>query len=118
LLNWRRRFNWRSEIGFGDRSRQWAYFPYVKIQVSIIGIYFEAVTMNTINIPISLDALAQAIISLDWDDQQKLRDILEEQLFESEESWENSPEIMAEIAEAKKAYQQGEYQTLSEFVSE
>ena len=74
--------------------------------------------MNTIKMPVSIESLAQAIAALDWNQQQELREILEEQLFESEESWENSPEIKAEIAEAKNAYQHGEYQTLSEFISQ
>jgi len=74
--------------------------------------------MNTIKISVPFESLAQAICSLNWSEQQKLREILDDQLFESEEKWENSPEMKAEVAEAKKAYQQGEYQTLSEFIAQ
>jgi Zn-dependent M16 (insulinase) family peptidase len=74
--------------------------------------------MNTIKISVPIESLAQAICSLNWSEQQKLREILDDQLFESEEEWEHSPEIKAEVAEAKKAYQQGEYQTLSEFITQ
>ncbi|QHV00355.1 hypothetical protein [Synechocystis sp. CACIAM 05] len=74
--------------------------------------------MNTIKISVPIESLAQAICSLNWSEQQKLREILDDQLFESEEEWEHSPEIKAEVAEAKEAYQQGEYQTLSEFITQ
>ncbi|WLT37991.1 hypothetical protein NON20_20680 [Synechocystis sp. B12] len=58
--------------------------------------------MNTIKISVPIESLAQAICSLNWSEQQKLREILDDQLFESEEEWEHSPEIKAEVAEAKK----------------
>jgi len=74
--------------------------------------------MNATNTPVSIESIIQAIAALNWSEQQKLREILDDQLFESEENWENSPEIKAEIAEAKKAYRQGEYQTLSELIAQ
>jgi len=74
--------------------------------------------MTTINLSIPFESLTQAIQSLSWEEQQKLLEILEKQNLESEEAWENSPEILAEVQEARQAYQSGDYQTLEEFFSD
>lgn len=73
--------------------------------------------MTTINLSILFESLTQAIQSLGWEEQQKLLEILEKQNLDSEEAWENSPEILAEVEEARRAYQSGDYQTLEEFLS-
>jgi hypothetical protein len=73
--------------------------------------------MTTVNLSIPFEVLIKTIKSLDLQQQQQLLEILEEQLFEAEEEWENSPEIIAEVEEAKKAYQAGDYLTLEDFVS-
>ena len=73
--------------------------------------------MTTVNILIPFEALIQAIQSLGLEEQQKLLEILEEQIFTAEEEWENSPEIIAEVEDAKKAYQAGDYLTFEEFMS-
>ena len=73
--------------------------------------------MSSINLSIPFEALVKAIKSLDLEQKQQLLEILEEQIFESEEKWENSPEIIAEVEEAKKAYQSGDYLTLEEFIA-
>ena len=73
--------------------------------------------MTTINLSIPFESLTQAIQSLSWEEQQKLLEILEKQNLDSEEAWENSPEILAEVEEARQAYQSGDYQTLEEFLS-
>lgn len=73
--------------------------------------------MATVNIPIPFDALIKAIQSLGLEDQQKLLEILEDQIFTAEEDWENIPEIIAEVDSAKTAYQTGDYLTLEEFMS-
>ncbi|MFM8295637.1 MAG: hypothetical protein ACKN9E_13970 [Microcystaceae cyanobacterium] len=74
--------------------------------------------MTTINLSVPFESLVTAIRSLTWNEQQQLLKLLEEQMFESEEAWENSPEIVAEIQEARQAYQAGDYQTLEEFMSD
>ncbi|MBR8826993.1 MAG: hypothetical protein DSM107014_03645 [Gomphosphaeria aponina SAG 52.96 = DSM 107014] len=68
--------------------------------------------MKTINISIAFESLVSAIKSLNLEEQQKLLEILEEQIFAAEEEWENSPEIIAEVEEARQAYQAGDYQTI------
>ena len=72
--------------------------------------------MATVNIPIPFEALIKSIQSLGLEDQQKLLEILEDQIFTAEEDWENSPEIIAEVESAKTAYQAGDYLTLEEFM--
>jgi hypothetical protein len=74
--------------------------------------------MTTINLSVPFESLVTAIRSLTWNEQQQLLKLLEEQMFESEEAWENSPEIVAEIQQARQAYQIGDYQTLEEFMSD
>lgn len=73
--------------------------------------------MITVNIPISFDTLIEAIKSLNLQEQQKLLEILENQILTAEEEWENSNEIMAEVQSAKEAYQAGDYKTLEEFLT-
>ena len=72
--------------------------------------------MTTINLSVPFESLVTAIRSLTWNEQQQLLKLLEEQMFESEEAWEDSPEIVAEIQQAREAYQAGDYQTLEEFM--
>ena len=43
-------------------------------------------------------------------------EILENQIETVEDEWENSEEIIAEVQASKEAYQQGDYQTLEEFM--
>jgi hypothetical protein len=73
--------------------------------------------MTTINLSVPFESLVTAIRSLTWNEQQQLLKLLEEQMFESEEAWEDSPEIVAEIQQVREAYQAGDYQTLEEFMS-
>ncbi|MGK7957562.1 MAG: hypothetical protein AB4063_20240 [Crocosphaera sp.] len=73
--------------------------------------------MTNVNLSIPFEVLIKTIKSLDLPKQQLLLEILEEQIFEAEEEWENSPEIIAEVEEAKQAYQAGDYLTLEEFIS-
>ncbi len=73
--------------------------------------------MTTVNIQISFDTLIKTIKSLNLQEQQKLLEILENQILTAEEEWENSPKIMAEVQSAKEAYQAGDYKTLEEFIS-
>ncbi len=73
--------------------------------------------MTSVNLSIPFEALVKGIKSLDLEQQQQLLEVLEEQIFEAEEEWENSPEIIAEVEEAKKAYQSGDYLTLEDFIA-
>ncbi|MDJ0573596.1 MAG: hypothetical protein QNJ65_00335 [Xenococcaceae cyanobacterium MO_234.B1] len=72
---------------------------------------------TTVNLQIPFESLVQAIQSLSLEDQHKLLEILEDRIFEAEEEWENSPEIIAEVEEARRDYEAGDYVTLDEFIS-
>jgi hypothetical protein len=72
----------------------------------------------TVNLQISFEALVEAIATLDMQNKQQLLEILENQIFDAEEDeMENSPEVLEEVAEARKAYQAGDYQTLEEYIA-
>jgi hypothetical protein len=70
----------------------------------------------TVNLQISLEALVEAIATLALANKRQLLEILEDQIFDAEEDeMESSPEVLEEVAEARKAYQAGDYQTLEEY---
>jgi hypothetical protein len=71
----------------------------------------------TVNLQISFEALVEAIAALDLENKQQLLEILEDQIFDAEDEMENSPEVLEEVAEARKAYQAGDYQTIEEYIA-
>jgi len=74
--------------------------------------------MVMVRMQISLESLIEAITSLNVEGKRKLLEILEDQVFEAEEdSMENDPEVLAEVEEARKAYQIGDYQTIQEYIT-
>lgn len=74
--------------------------------------------MTNLNLSVPFESLVTAIQSLSWSEQKKLLELLEDQICESEEAWENSPEMVDEIQQARQAYRAGDYQTLEEFMSD
>ncbi|NCR39975.1 MAG: hypothetical protein GPJ21_08920 [Microcystis aeruginosa W13-11] len=67
---------------------------------------------------VSLESLIEAIAILDLGVKRKLMEIIEDQIFEAEEDvMENDPEVLAEVEEARKAYQIGDYQTIQEYIT-
>lgn len=74
--------------------------------------------MVMVRMQVSLESLIEAIATLDLGVKRKLMEIIEAQIFESEEeSMENDPEVLAEVEEARKAYQIGDYQTIQEYIT-
>jgi hypothetical protein len=73
--------------------------------------------MNTVNISISFNTLIETIKSLNLEEQKKIFVMLEDEIFMSEEAWENSSEIIEEVELAKKAYEDGDFVTLEEFIT-
>ena len=63
----------------------------------------------TVNLQIPFESLVKAIQSLSLEAQHKLLEILEARIFEAEEEWENNPEIIAEVEEARRDYEVGDY---------
>lgn len=66
----------------------------------------------TVRLQIPFESLVEAIASLDLEEKLQLREILEDQIFETEEQMENDPAVLAEVEEARKEYQAGNYQTI------
>lgn len=60
---------------------------------------------------ISFDALVEAIKKLDLSQKGELFEILDDLLFDAEEATQN-PGFLAEIAEARQAYEAGDYRTV------
>lgn len=71
----------------------------------------------TVKVQISFEALVEAFASLDLKDKYKLREILDDQLFELEEL-ENDSEVLAEVERARKEYEAGDHQILDESLLE
>lgn len=71
----------------------------------------------TISLQISLDSLIQAVSSLDLEAKKHLLDIIEQQIFETEEaSYIEDPETKAEIEAVTLEYQQGDFATINDFI--
>jgi hypothetical protein len=74
--------------------------------------------MVMVRMQVSLESLIEAIATLDLGVKRKLMEIIEYLIFESEEeSMENDPEVLAEVEEARKAYQIGDYQTIQAYIT-
>lgn len=75
-------------------------------------------TQEAIHVAVSFAALVEAIRQLSIDDKQRLADIIEEQIACDEEAWERSPEVEAEVEQARREYRAGEYVTIDELIAE
>lgn len=74
--------------------------------------------MAIIRLQVSFESLIEAITSLSLEQKRELVDILEEQMIETEEDLaEQNPQVVAEIAEARKAYKEGDYKTIQEYLA-
>ncbi|HAO12752.1 MAG TPA: hypothetical protein DCQ51_16675 [Planktothrix sp. UBA8407] len=70
-----------------------------------------------IQVDISFDSLIASIKSLDLSQKHQLLEILEDQIFEDEVELEEDPRIIAEIEDARQAYQRGDYQTIQDYMA-
>ena len=74
--------------------------------------------MTVVNLQITFESLIAAILSLNLQEKHQLLELLEEQLLENEEDLiEQNSQIISEIAEARQAYQNGDYQTIQEYIA-
>jgi hypothetical protein len=72
---------------------------------------------GTVKLQLSIETLIEVISSLDLEEKQQLQEVIEQQIFEAEEdAMEQDLQVLAEITEARKAYQQGDYQTVQEYI--
>ncbi len=69
-----------------------------------------------IKLQLSLDTLLEAISSLDLEEKRQLQEMIEQQIFEAEESlYEDDPETQAEIQAVRTEYAAGDYLTIDEY---
>lgn len=75
--------------------------------------------MSTIvNLQISLDALIQAVSTLDIDAKRQLLEVIEQQVFEAEEAeYQEDAETKAETEAVQIEYSQGEFMTIDDFIA-
>lgn len=70
---------------------------------------------KTVRFQVPFESLIEAIASLNLEEKRQLLEILEEHIFAAEEDlMEQDPQVLAEIEEARKAYHDGDYQTIHE----
>lgn len=74
--------------------------------------------MSGVNLQVPFESIVNAMASLSLEEKRKLVEILEDSIFEAEEDFENDPEILAEVEEAREAYRQGEHKTIQEYIAE
>ncbi|MGF1539469.1 MAG: hypothetical protein ACFCU5_03300 [Pleurocapsa sp.] len=73
--------------------------------------------MTSVQIQIPFESLIEAITSLDLEKKHQLLEIIEDLVFEAEEeATEQNLQVIEEVKEARKAYQNGDYQTIEEYI--
>jgi hypothetical protein len=70
-------------------------------------------------VKLSVEALAEAIASLDLEEKRQLQEILEQKIFEDEEAaYEDDPETLAELQAVEDEYAAGDYLTYDEYLAQ
>jgi hypothetical protein len=71
-----------------------------------------------VKLQLSLEALAEAISSLNLEEKRQLQEILEQQIFEAEEAlYEDDVETQEEIQAVRAEYVGGESMTMDEYLT-
>ncbi len=71
-----------------------------------------------VKLHLSLEALAEAISSLDLQEKRQLQELIEQQIFEAEEAlYEDDAETLAEIEGVRAEYKDGESITIDEYLA-
>ncbi|MGL5872300.1 MAG: hypothetical protein ACRC2R_08010 [Xenococcaceae cyanobacterium] len=71
-----------------------------------------------VKLQLSLEALAEAIHSLDPEEKRQLQEIIEQKIFEQEEQgYQDNPETEAEIQIVRAEYAAGEYLTMDDYLA-
>ncbi|WP_083389463.1 hypothetical protein [Trichormus sp. NMC-1] len=74
--------------------------------------------MTIVRLQVTFESLLEGIASLSLEEKHKLLEIIEEQVLEAEEDLlEEDPQILAEVSEARKAYKNGDYTTIQEYIA-
>ncbi|XWK89958.1 MAG: hypothetical protein U7127_07765 [Phormidium sp.] len=75
-------------------------------------------TQKTVQVPIPFASLIEVISSLNLEDKRQLWQMLDEEISQAEEDLlEEDPTVVAEIEAARIAYQNGDYQTIDEYIA-
>jgi hypothetical protein len=71
-----------------------------------------------VHLQLSLEALAEAISSLDLEEKRQLQEIIEQQIFEAEEAlYEDDTQTQEEIKAVRAEYALGESMTMDEYLT-
>ncbi len=71
-----------------------------------------------VKLQLSLEALAEAISSLDLQEKRQLQELIEQQIFEAEEAlYEDDAETLAEIEGIHAEYKDGDSITIDEYIA-
>ncbi|MCF4967187.1 hypothetical protein [Nostoc sp. CMAA1605] len=71
-----------------------------------------------VKVQLSLEDLAQVISSLNLEEKLRLQQMIEQQIFEAEESlYEDDAETQVEIQAVRNEYAVGEYRTVDEYIA-
>ncbi|BBD59081.1 hypothetical protein NIES2109_18600 [Nostoc sp. HK-01] len=71
-----------------------------------------------VKVQLSLEALAEAISSLDLKEKRQLQELIEQQIFEAEEAlYEDDEETEKEIEAIRAEYKNGESVTIDEYLA-
>ncbi len=71
-----------------------------------------------VKLQLSLEALAEAISSLNLEEKRQLQEIIEQQIFEAEEAlYEEDAETQAEIQAVRAEYAVGQSITMDEYIA-
>ncbi|WP_244329199.1 hypothetical protein [Tolypothrix sp. PCC 7910] len=71
-----------------------------------------------VKLQLSLEALAEAISSLDLQEKRQLQELIEQQIFEAEEAlYEDDAETLAEVQAVRAEYRDGESITIDEYLA-
>ena len=71
---------------------------------------------TTVKLQIPFASLVEAIASLKYEEKLQLLQLLEAEIADAEDLLENDPVVLAEVEDARRAYQQGDYQTIDEYM--
>lgn len=74
---------------------------------------------TTINLRIPIKALTDAICSLSLEEKRQILEILEQKIFEEEETvYEDDPETITEIEKIRDEYKAGDYLTFDDYLAQ
>jgi hypothetical protein len=74
-------------------------------------------TQTTVKLQIPFASLVEAIASLELEEKLQLWQLLEAEIADAEDLLENDPVVQAEVEDARRAYQQGDYKTIDEYIA-